>query len=108
MATERLLMRNVREILRAKWELRLSNRKAAKSAGVSAASVVNVLQRASEAGLAQFADVMHLGEAELEVLLYPETSSSGSPFPRAEPDCAWWWPHCASPSRATWTPPSRP
>lgn len=89
MATERLLMRNVREILRAKWELRLSNRKAAKSAGVSAASVVNVLQRASEAGLAQFADVMHLGEAELEVLLYPETSSSGSPFPRAEPDCAW-------------------
>lgn len=89
MATERLLMRNVREILRAKWELRLSNRKAAASAAVSAASVVNVLHRASAAGLVRFADVAALGEFELEALLYPESAATGAPFPRAEPDCAW-------------------
>lgn len=64
MATERLLMRNVREILRAKWKLRLSNRKAAKSAGVSAASVVNVLHRASEAGLVDYAAAAALGVSD--------------------------------------------
>ena len=46
MATERLVMRNVKEILRAKWELGLSNRQTANSARVSPASVVNVVRRA--------------------------------------------------------------
>ncbi len=89
MATERLLMRNTREVLRAKWELRLSNRQAAKSAGVSPASVVNVVQRARDAGLTTFAEVLALGEPELEALLYPESAAEGAPFPRTEPDCAW-------------------
>jgi transposase len=89
MATERLLMRNTREVLRAKWELRLSNRQAAKSAGVSPASVVNVVQRARDAGLTTYAEIMALGESELEALLYPESAAAGAPFPRAEPDCAW-------------------
>ena len=39
MATERLPMRKTLEILRLKWELQLSNRKAARSASVSPATV---------------------------------------------------------------------
>jgi hypothetical protein len=50
-ATERLPMRKTREILRLKWELRLSNRDAARSVGVSPGTVVNVLSRAATAGL---------------------------------------------------------
>ena len=46
MASERLPMRKAQEILRLKWELRLSNRQAARSAGVSPATVVNVARRA--------------------------------------------------------------
>jgi predicted DNA-binding protein (UPF0251 family) len=49
MATERLPMRKALEILRLKWELRLSNREAARSAAVSPATVVNVLRRAASA-----------------------------------------------------------
>lgn len=89
MATERLHMRKIREVLRAKWELRLSNRQAAKSAGVSPASVVKVVQRARDAGLASYAEVLALGEPELEALLYPDSGATGAPVPRAEPDCAW-------------------
>ena len=68
MATERLVMRNVKEILRAKWELGLSNRQTAKSARVSPASVVNVVRRARSAGLNTYAEVVALDEADLEPL----------------------------------------
>jgi transposase len=88
MATERLVMRNVKEILRAKWELGLSNRQTAKSARVSPASVVNVVRRARSAGLNTYAEVVALDEADLEVRLYPD-DGSGAAFPRVEPDCAW-------------------
>jgi hypothetical protein len=37
MATERLLMRHIREILRLKWTLRRSHREAARSLGISTA-----------------------------------------------------------------------
>lgn len=50
MATERLPMRKTREILRLKWELRLSNRDAARSVGVSPGTVVNVLARSWSRG----------------------------------------------------------
>ena len=36
MATERLLMRHIREILRLKWTLRRSHRETARSLGISA------------------------------------------------------------------------
>ena len=88
MATERLVMRNVKEILRAKWELGLSNRQTAKSARVSPASVVNVVRRARSAGLNTYAEVVALDEADLEVRLYAD-DGSGAAFPRVEPDCAW-------------------
>ncbi len=88
MANERLPMRKVLEILRLKWELRLSNRRVARSAGVSPATVVNVLRRAATAGLSTYGQARQLGEAELEAALYPE-SAAAALIARPEPDCAW-------------------
>jgi len=90
MATERLTMPKAIEILRLKWELRLSNRAAARSAGVSVGSVANVVQRARAAGLVTYQQAKQLGEAGLEAALYRSTAS-GQPSVahRPEPDCAW-------------------
>jgi transposase len=89
MATERLLMRHAHEILRTKLELSFSNREAARAVGVSPATVVNVMRRAAQAGVRVYADVELLSEDELSARLYPESSVHCTPFPRAEPDCAW-------------------
>ena len=43
MATERLLMRHIREILRLKWTLRRSHRDTARSLGISAGAVASVV-----------------------------------------------------------------
>ena len=51
MATERLPMRHIREILRLKWRLSRSHRETARSLGVSAGVVASVLSRASKLGL---------------------------------------------------------
>jgi transposase len=51
MATKRLSMRNVREILRMKWLLRRSHREIAKSLEISAGSVGSVVARAKAKGL---------------------------------------------------------
>jgi len=88
-ATERLTMHNAREILRTKWELGLSNRQAARSAGTSPASVGNVVKRARDAGLSSFADVAALSDDALMSRLYPETSGASAAAPRTEPDSAW-------------------
>ena len=88
-ATERLPMRKTREILRLKWELRLSNRDAARSVGVSPGTVVNVVSRASDAGLVSWAAVEALSEDELEAQLYERPPVPAPNEPRAEPDCAW-------------------
>jgi len=88
MATERLPMRKTLEILRLKWELRLSNRKAARSASLSPATVVNVLRRAAAAGVTTYAQAREIGEAELEAMLYPESAAASIAL-RTEPDCAW-------------------
>lgn len=42
MATERLPMRHVREILRLKWRLKRSHRETARSLGISAGAVASV------------------------------------------------------------------
>lgn len=47
MATERLLMRHIREILRLKWTLRRSHRDTARSLGISAGAVASVVTRCS-------------------------------------------------------------
>jgi hypothetical protein len=51
MATERLPMRHIREILRLKWSLKRSHREAARSLGISAGAVASVLSRATAIGL---------------------------------------------------------
>jgi transposase len=89
MATERIHMRQARQILRLKWQLQFSNRKAAKSVGVSAASVANVVRRANASALATFADVELLSEDELALRLYPDGTSSEASQSRIEFDCAW-------------------
>jgi transposase len=88
-ATERLPMKQALEILRLKWELRLSNRRAARSAGVSPATVVNVVRRATEAQVDTYAQAKALGEEALELKLYPNNASTHDGLARAEPDCAW-------------------
>jgi len=51
MATERLLMRHIREILRLKWTLNRSHRETARSLGVSPGAVASVMSRATRVGL---------------------------------------------------------
>jgi predicted DNA-binding protein (UPF0251 family) len=51
MATERLLMRHIREILRLKWTLRRSHRDTARSLGISAGAVASVVTRAKAMAL---------------------------------------------------------
>jgi transposase len=89
MATERLPMKQALEILRLKWELRLSNRHTARSAGVSPATVVNVVRRAAAAQIKSYAQAKALGEETLEAKLYPDNATTQCGVARAEPDCAW-------------------
>ena len=90
MATERLTMPKAIEILRLKWELQLSNRAAARSAGVGASTVVNTVKRARRAGITTYAQARELGEQALEAALYA-SQDGGQPAEaeRPEPDCAW-------------------
>jgi predicted DNA-binding protein (UPF0251 family) len=76
-ATERLLMKQALEILRLKWELRLSIRHAARGAGVSPATVVNVVRRAEVAQIRTYAQAKALGEEALEAKLYPNNGATG-------------------------------
>lgn len=71
MATERLTMRRIREILRQKWELGRSHREVARSLVLSPGSVAGAVERAMAAGLDQAA-VAELSDAELEARLYKE------------------------------------
>ena len=69
MATERLLMRHIREILRLKWTLRRSHREAARSLGISAGAVASVVTRAKAMALTWDA-VGTLSDDALERTLY--------------------------------------
>ena len=51
MATERLLMRHIREILRLKWTLRRSHRDTARSLEISGGGVGSVVTRAKAMAL---------------------------------------------------------
>jgi hypothetical protein len=51
MATERLPMRHILEILRLKWGLKRSHRETARSLGSSPGAVASVLTRATTLGL---------------------------------------------------------
>jgi hypothetical protein len=69
MATERLLMRHIREILRLKWTLRRSHRETARSLGISAGAVASVVTRAKAMGLT-WDGVGALSDDALERTLY--------------------------------------
>ena len=69
MATERLPMRKIREILRHKWALGRSHREVAASLEISIGAVTAAEQRARVAGL-DWSTVESLDDAALEARLY--------------------------------------
>ena len=64
-------MRKIREILRLKWTLQLSNRDIAKSCSTARSTVAGCLQRASNVALS-WPLPEGLDDTALELLLYPE------------------------------------
>lgn len=70
MATERLSMRNVKEILRQKLLLGRSHREIARSLGLSAGSVSNVGGRAKDVGVHEWEEVAEVDENVLEQKLF--------------------------------------
>jgi len=88
MATERLSMRKLREILRQKWTLARSHRQVAASLNVSVGTVTSVLRRATHAGLG-WAQVQPLPDEILEARLYGAPATPGATRP--VPDCAYLW-----------------
>ncbi len=82
MATERLAMRNLREILRQKLALGRSHRVAARAAGVSAGTVAMATTRAKLLGLT-WEDVCALDDSALDERMYGPTGGrrSGRPLP---------------------------
>lgn len=86
MAGERLLMRKLREILRLKWECRLTQREIARAAGVGTGTVSEYLKRAHAAGLSwPLPD--EWDDAVLSARLYPP--APGAEVAREPPDWSW-------------------
>jgi transposase len=85
MATERLLMRHIREILRLKWVVGLSHREVARSVRLSPGAVGMTISRAQAAGLS-WDDVAALDEGVLELRLYGRAPSTEE---RPQPDWAY-------------------
>jgi hypothetical protein len=91
-ATERLPMRHIREILRLKWTLRRSHRETARSLGISAGAVASVVTRAKAIGLTWEA-VEALSDDALERTLYgpklaPRSPAQGLIWSRSTPSYA--------------------
>jgi transposase len=79
-------MRQIREILRQKWALRLSHRAVAQSVGLGLGTISNLVTRAEQAGL-DWPQVQALADDVLEGRLYRRPALAGSRGPT--PDCAW-------------------
>ena len=84
MATERLPMRHIREILRLKWGLKRSHRETARSLGISPGAVASVLTRAMTLGLTWDA-LAALTDDALEQRLYGPKLSGGVARPLPDP-----------------------
>jgi transposase len=85
MATERLSMRQTREILRQKWSLGRTHREVAQSLGISSGAVGTTVLRARAAGLV-WRQVEVLSDEALQARVYgPPTPSTRH---RPVPDCA--------------------
>jgi transposase len=87
MATERLPMRQIRDILRLKWTLKRSHRETARSLGVSVGVVASVVSRAAKKPLT-WPEIEALSDEALDRALYGPTQDevTGS---RPEPDPVW-------------------
>jgi transposase len=85
MATERLPMRKIKEILRLKWCEGRRHRHIARALKVRVGKVSAVVQRAAEVGL-EWEHVEKLGEAELEAAIYGAVSRK---LKAPLPDPAW-------------------
>lgn len=81
MPAERLSMRTIREVLRLKWEKRLTNRQIAASCQIARSTVREYLERAARAGLV-WPVCPELDDTALERLLFP---SAAALRPRALP-----------------------
>jgi transposase len=84
MAAERLTMRQIREVLRLKWELGYSDRRASSASGVSRPAIQSYVARATAAGL-RWPLPPELDDPALEQLLFPLPSVTG-PSTRPLPD----------------------
>ncbi len=78
MATRRISVRKILEILKLKWQDGLSNRQIAVSCNVSPSTVSDLVQRATHAGLSWPA-VQQMTDTELEALLYVDVSARKPP-----------------------------
>jgi transposase len=89
MATERLSMRQIREILRQKWVLGRSHRQVAESLRIGLGTISVVLEKARQAGL-DWPTVQALTEEALEARLYTRPRAAvPESTPRPWPDCAY-------------------
>jgi transposase len=84
MATERLSMRSVKEVLRQKWVLKKSHREVARSLGISAGAVGNTMTRAGALNLT-WEHIKDLSEEELEVRLYGPKAPTSAQRPLPDP-----------------------
>jgi len=75
MAAERLSMRTIREILRLKWEKRLSNKQIAQSCNIARSTVRDYVERAGRAGL-RWPLPADLDDGSLEALLFSSVPSA--------------------------------
>jgi len=80
MAAERLPMRQVREVLRLKWEGNFSDRKTARSCGISRPTVAEYVKRAEAAGLS-WPLPPEWDDAALEARLFPPAAVFVDPRP---------------------------
>jgi transposase len=84
MATERLSMRKIRDVLRLKWEQARTHRETARSLGVSVGTVCEMLKRATAAGL-DWESASSLDDAALEVRVYGPPADSNASRPAPDP-----------------------
>lgn len=77
MPRERTTMRKIREILRLKWQHARSHREVASSCNIGYGTVVELLRRAENAGLVDWASLENRDDGELEALLYPPPPPRG-------------------------------
>ena len=88
MATERLSMRAIREILRQRWVQGQPHRAVALSTGRSVGAVYETLRRAREAGL-DWAGIDGMTDDALEAALYRRPAVAGPRGTRPQPDCVY-------------------